>query len=441
MHDVLDLRDTVPDELAQLASSGYDVERLRPALADALAGGDQARLVSVREALRHVERHPGWAYREPSERAEILAGLGRPVAGPGWRGSATELADRIHGAWLGRCAGCCLGKPVEGLTRAEVGRYLTAAGAEPLTDYLPLLEPLPAGVSHLHESAPFASRGRFTMTPRDDDLDWTILGLHLLEVYGPAVTTADIAREWLDRLPFTQTFTAERAAYRNLLHGLRPPATATTDNPYREWIGALIRADMWGYTNPGDPRRAVDLAVTDAVLSHVGNGVYGEMWAAALVAGAFTAPDARTGLETARTWIPERSRLREAQDRVLELFDAGKPWAEATDILHSELGHYDWVHTINNAVSIASGLLWGDGDYTTTLELTIRAGGDTDSNGATAGSVFGALHGRSAIPEHWTAPLGGAVRSAIRDFDRTPIVELAERTTRLALTSLGRVTS
>jgi ADP-ribosylglycohydrolase len=440
MHDVLDLRDTVPDELAQLASSGYDVAHLRPALADALADGDEGRLASVRQALARAERHPEWAYREPSGRAEILAELTHPAAGPGWQHSAEDLAGRIHGAWLGRCAGCCLGKPVEGLTRAEVGRYLAAAGAEPLTGYLPLLDPLPNGVSHLHESAPVASRGRFTMTPRDDDLDWTILGLHLLETYGPAVTTEDIAREWLDRLPFTQTFTAERAAYRNLLHGLRPPVTATTHNPYREWIGALIRADMWGYTNPGNPARAVDLALTDAALSHVGNGVYGEMWAAALVATAFTAPDARTALDAARTWVPARSRLREAQDRVLELFDAGKPWIEATDILQSELGHYDWVHTINNAVSIAAGLLWGDGDYTATLELTIRAGGDTDSNGATAGSVFGALHGLTAIPGHWTAPLGGAVRSAIRDFDRTPIAELAERTTRLALTSPGRVT-
>ncbi|SBT40531.1 ADP-ribosylglycohydrolase family protein [Micromonospora auratinigra] len=440
MHDVLDPRDTVPDELAQLASSGYDVAHLRPLLADALDNGEQARLSSVREALNRADRHPGWTYREPAERSAILAELTHPVTPTPWQGTAEELTDRIHGAWLGRCAGCCLGKPVEGLTRAEVGRYLAAAGADPLTDYLPLLDPLPTGVSHLHESAPFASRGRFTMTPRDDDLDWTILGLHLLETYGPQLTTTDIAREWLDRLPFTQTFTAERAAYRNLLHGLRPPATATTDNPYREWIGALIRADMWGYTNPGDPARAVEFALTDAVLSHVGNGIYGEMWAAALVATAFTAPDARTALDTARTWIPSRSRLREAQDRVLELFDAGKPWGEATDILHGELGHYNWVHTINNAVWISAGLLWGAGDYTRTLELTMRSGDDTDSNGATAGSVFGALHGRAAIPERWTAPLGGAVRSAIRDFDRTPIAELAQRTSRLALTSLGQVT-
>lgn len=151
---------------------------------------------------------------------------------------------------------------------------------------LPLMNELAAGVSHLHESAPFSTAGNFTEAPRDDDIDWTILALALAEGYGPVLTTADIARGWLDRLPFTQTFTAERAAYRNLIYGLKPPQTASIDNPYREWIGALIRADMFGYLNPGNTARAAREAVVDARLSHLGNGIYGEMWAAALVAAA-----------------------------------------------------------------------------------------------------------------------------------------------------------
>ena len=151
---------------------------------------------------------------------------------------------------------------------------------------LPLMNELPAGVSHLHEFAPFSTAGNFTEAPRDDDIDWTILALALAEGYGPVLTTADIARGWLDRLPFTQTFTAERAAYRNLIYGLKPPQTASIDNPYREWIGALIRADMFGYLNPGNTARAAREAVVDARLSHLGNGIYGEMWAAALVAAA-----------------------------------------------------------------------------------------------------------------------------------------------------------
>ena len=433
MHNVIDQRDTVPDELEQLATSGFDVDHLRAPVAAAVAAGDLGALAVLGVELARAPRRSDWPYEEPSDRRAILAALDWPAAPPRWRGTVDELGDRIYGAWLGRCAGCCVGKPVEGLTPDEVARYLAAANAQPLTGYLPLLDPLPAGVSHLNESAPVATLGRFTMMPRDDDVDWTIRGLYLLETYGTAVDTEDIAWEWLDRLPFTQTYTAERAAYRNLVNGHRPPATATNANPYREWIGALIRADAWGYAYPANPLPAVELAITDARLSHVGNGIYGEMWAAALVSVAFTAPDARAALDISRTWIPPRSRLRAALDRVLELYDSGAPWERAFEVLDGELGHYSWVHTINNAAYIAAALLWGAGDFTSTVELTVRSGGDTDSTGATVGSVFGAMHGPAAIPPQWTEPLAGHIHSALRDFDGSAIADLAARTTQLAL--------
>jgi hypothetical protein len=79
---------------------------------------------------------------------------------------------------------------------------------------------------------------------RDDDTDYTILGLHVLESYGFDFGPMDVAEQWMSHMPFLMTYTAERAAYRNLIHGMRPPETATHRNPYREWIGAQIRADM-----------------------------------------------------------------------------------------------------------------------------------------------------------------------------------------------------
>lgn len=54
-----------------------------------------------------------------------------------------------------------------------------------------------------------------------------------------------------------------------------------TDNPYREWIDALIRAGAFGYVSPGDPAEAGGLALVDVRFSHTANGPYGEMRAAA----------------------------------------------------------------------------------------------------------------------------------------------------------------
>jgi ADP-ribosylglycohydrolase len=272
------------------------------------------------------------------------------------------------------------------------------------------------------------TRGNVVASARDDDIDYTMLALHVMETYGRGYTTADVAREWLDRLPYTQTYTAERAAYRNLINELDIPAVGAMNNPYREWVGAQIRADVYGYVNPGDPRSAATLAYQDAVLSHRANGIYGEMWAAALVAAAFTADGARAAVVESLRHIPPTSRLHEALTGVLALHERGHTWESARQTIGEQLGHYNWVHTIPNAALVTAGVLWGGGDFTQTIALTVTGGWDTDSNGATAGSVAGILTGANRIPAQWIAPLNDTVRSSLAGFDGVRISDLASRT-------------
>ncbi|MFE0700290.1 ADP-ribosylglycohydrolase family protein [Streptomyces sp. NPDC058872] len=344
-----------------------------------------------------------------------------------------ELADRILGGWTGRIAGNMLGKPVEQgdhWTRARIDAYLRLTGALPLTDYLPPPPPGAEGFA-LRPGWERCVRGGIDGSCRDDDVDWSILTLHLLERHGSSFTTEQVGEEWLLRLPYLQTFTAERVAYRNLADGLRPPLTATRDNPYQEWIGALIRADVYGWACPGDPRRAASLARRDAVLSHTGNGVYGAMWAAALVAAAFTAPDVRSALEAGLERVPAGSRLARTVRNAIALHGAGLGWSEALTELAERTAGLGWLHTVPNAAVLTAGLLYGEGDFSRTIALTVRGGLDTDSTGATAGSVAGVRCGAAALPPQWVEPLRDRVSSAVFGYDGVRITELAERTVRL----------
>ncbi|MFD5910482.1 ADP-ribosylglycohydrolase family protein [Streptomyces massasporeus] len=347
--------------------------------------------------------------------------------------SDTDLRNRILGGWTGRIAGNMLGKPVEQgevWTRDRIDRYLRQAAALPLTDYLP--EPISEHDGfELRPEWRQCVRGRIHGSCRDDDVDYAILGLDLLETHGFGFSTEQVGDLWLLRLPYLQTFTAERAAYRNLAGGLKPPLTATYDNPYQEWIGALIRADVYGWTCPGDPRRAASLARRDAVLSHTGNGVYGAMWAAALIAAAFTAPTVRRAVDEALTVIPASSRLARTVRRVVSLHATRMSWEDTLTTVAEETTGMGWIHTVPNAAVLTAGLLYGDGDFTRTITLTVRGGLDTDSNGATAGSVAGVFGGAAAIPDQWKTPLEDTVRSAVFGFDGVRISELADRTLRL----------
>jgi ADP-ribosylglycohydrolase len=90
------------------------------------------------------------------------------------------------------------------------------------------------------------------------------------------------------------------------------------------------------------------------------------------------------------------------------------------------------VHSINNACLIIAGLLWGEGDFAATVGLTVQGGWDTDSNGATAGSVAGTVLGAEALPRNFIEPLEDRTRSAVFGFDNSRISELARRTTAMA---------
>jgi ADP-ribosylglycohydrolase len=428
------LRGLLGDELVQRQQSGYAVgdglaEKIAAATADETTPGQE--VADLYRQLEDTALRADWDYEEPSALPDIAAAT--PDAPPARTAPGEgELADRILGAWLGRSAGCNLGKPVEGWgSRAKLREYLDEAHAFPLDDYVPVLDPMPAGFT-FHPSWADAVRGRVDGMARDDDLDYTMLGLRILETYGRGYTSADVGSEWLRGMPYRTVYTAERIAYGNLVVGLAPPRTADHHNPYREWIGAMIRADIFGYVSPGDPAGAARLAYQDASLSHTANGIYGEMWAAALIAAALTSSTAREALDQAILVVPARSRLRASLQATTDARDDGRSWEHAMDSMERRLEGYSWVHTINNAEIVTAALLWGEGNFDRTVGLAVEAGLDTDCDGATAGSAFGALHGTASIPAHWTDPLHDTMHSALFGFDGVSITSLARRTAALA---------
>jgi ADP-ribosylglycohydrolase len=345
--------------------------------------------------------------------------------------SGADLADRLAGGWLGRAAGCLLGKPVEKIPREGIKVILTSNGAWPLSDYITaagvpetLLEKYPWNRHSGKESL----RENITGMAEDDDMNYPMLNLHVLETHGPQFSTEQIAQTWLSLLPALSTFTAERAAYVNCLSGLPPPATATVRNPYREWIGAQIRADLWGWVSPGNPEQAAELAWRDARLSHVRNGIYGEMFFAAVIAAAFVAKDVTQAVEQGLRQIPQNSRLAEAVQFALALPAQERKWENAVDRLYERFGSYHWVHTINNAALVVAALLYGDDDYERSICNVVMAGWDTDSNGATVGSILGTRLGARRLPGKWISPLRNTIRSSMKGCDYSQFDDLARRT-------------
>ncbi|WP_114587541.1 ADP-ribosylglycohydrolase family protein [Microbacterium arborescens] len=442
--------DLVPAELAALREQGVPddelsaIERawaeaggatvLAPSGASATPASPELRA----EARRVLDRLQGLqrpSADEPDEWDAIAALL--PAQAEPSVGAAAF--DRVHGAWLGRSAGCLLGKPVEKIPREGIEQIARATGNWPIRGYF-TARGLPTDVAERwpwnRRSAPTSLVENIAGMPEDDDLNFPILVLDLLEQHGFDLTTDHVAEAWLAALPAGRVFTAERAAYRNILDARPVPETATHRNPFREWIGALIRADVHGWANPGDVRAAAHSAWIDARLSHTRNGLYGAMWAAALCAASLVADSMDAVLDAADTVVPPASRLAAAvrfgreTGRALaagELTTAG-----ALDALHAEFAGMHWVHTLNNAALTACALQAHGRDFGAAVALAVAGGWDTDSVGATVGSVVGGLVGADGIGPAWTAPLNDRIATSMPGGPQRSIRELAERTVALA---------
>jgi len=280
--------------------------------------------------------------------------------------------------------------------------------------------------------SPDCTRGRIHYMARDDDLDYTILGLHILESYGLDFTSRNVAETWLNRLPYQLAYTAERVAYRNLVNNLWPPQSARHHNPYREWIGAQIRADAWGYAVPGWPEKAAEFAFRDAAISHVKNGIYGEMFVAAMLAAAFVASDVEEVIRIGLSEIPRNCRLTEAIQDTVEWSKELSDWEQIWTRINEKYGHYSFVHTINNAALVVMALMFAQRDYEKSIVVAVRGGWDTDCNGATAGSVCGMMLGADALPEKWVGVLNDRLLSAVAGFNECKISELAKRSYEIA---------
>jgi ADP-ribosylglycohydrolase len=433
-------------EARQLIEEGRDPKWIEALLATAR---DPDSLADFWDQLHAAPPRPDFAFREPSALEEI-----RRERNPGLRSRPLGYGDetlkqRLLGAWLGRCCGCALGKPVEmfmgaanGLSsRERIKVYLEAIapGEYPLRDYFPLHSPAEARTGSL--LYPASTRENIAFMESDDDINYTVIGQRVLITHGLEFITLDVMKTWVELLRYSSICTAETQAYRNYLlrYNVRWGREAEVDwtwvathqNPYREWIGAQIRADSWGYAAPGNPELAAELAWRDARLSHVKNGIYGEMFAAAMIAAAFALNDPQEVVATGLAEIPTSSRLHLAIRQTVEIcrrhdFQHAR-FEEVLGEIYQLFGHYDPVHTINNAALVVAALLLGGGDFEQAITIAVMGGWDTDCNGATVGSIFGAMHGAERIPARWKDRLNDTLYAEIAGYQPIAISECARR--------------
>jgi ADP-ribosylglycohydrolase len=352
--------------------------------------------------------------------------------------------DKVHGAWSGKLIGLILGQPTEGWGREQIEKKAREAGCYPITAYMP------ANFDTPHKG--FLA-GSFDSSPPNDDSDLMLAAFLAVREHGIHLTARDLAECWVKYVP--GACTAELVALENFKRGVWPPASATTGNPYAEWIGAQMRVDIWGMVAPGLPRLAADYAAMDASISHAGNGIYAAQFIAAAVSAAMVEKDVNAVVRQALTVIPADCRYAGAIRDVIVWHRQHQDWQNAWEQLDKKYGfdpdgtrgnkfaeeqyntgkgpyqwgNWRWVYADVNGAACVLAMLYGRGDFSKSICLAAMIGYDNDCNSGTVGAILGTMHGYKAIPEQWKKPLNDTYQTSLNMAERRlKISELSKET-------------
>lgn len=399
---------------------------------------DDASLIERMERLDEVqnpERPSSWEGLRrvvPAWPADEEQAAGRPAAAPPGLDLA-EYRDRTLAGWLGKLIGGALGTPVEGWPADRI-----AAEYGEIRGYL---------------------------RPPDtfnDDTTYELAFLAAMERTAGNPTSIDLGLEWVERIPVACT--AEEMALRNLQQGILPPLSAWLNNPYAEWIGAQMRGEIMGFIAPNQPERAAALAWRDARISHLREGMYGEVFNAVMVSLAYARKPLRELVEEALRFVPPRSLFAQAVRETMAACEEAQArahaqppapadraaWRQALAAVEDRwVKRYHWVHTLASIPAVIIGLWFGVGPgyydstvaepgpapdareaFSRTITITTMCGGDADCTAGQAGAIAGVMLGSQAIGPEWRDPLGDVMESWVWGMERLRLEELVERTCR-----------
>ncbi|WP_106830881.1 ADP-ribosylglycohydrolase family protein [Parabacteroides pacaensis] len=303
--------------------------------------------------------------------------------------SKEKLLDKIKGGWAGQTIGCTYGGPTE-------FKYCGTM----IQDYVPIEWP-DGYIKWWYENVPGLYDDVYMDLTFVDVFDR--LGLDApVDSFAVAFATAGYT-----------LWHANQAARYNILHGIMPPQSGHwLNNPHADDLDYQIEADYAGLMSPGMPNTASEISDKIGHIMNYGDGWYGGVYVGAMYTLAFISDDMEYIVTEALKTIPRQSTYYKCMSDVIRWHkdfpnDWKRTWFECERKWSQDIGCPDGVFVpfnidaVINSAYILIGLLYGEGDFYKTMDISTRCGQDSDCNPASAAGILGTMLGYSKIPERW----------------------------------------
>ena len=320
--------------------------------------------------------------------------------------SQSILKDKIKGGWAGQMIGVSFGAPTEFRFNGKI-----IEGE---------LKWTPERISNSIDQDDLYVEMTFTKVLDDMGLNATC------EQFGEAFKDSKY-----------MLWHANAGARRNLNRGIKAPMSGHPKyNFHANDIDFQIESDFIGLMTPGLPQEANKYADRVGRVMNYGDGLYGGMFVSGMYAAAFFESDPRKVVEAGRKSIPARSGYaRLVSDLLAWHKQDPDDWRKAWQMLKEKWDKDDPcpegvlkdfnIDARLNGGHILLGLLWGKGDFNQTLDISTRAGQDSDCNPSSAAGVLGVMLGYDRIPDVWKSGIAAIADKKFQftDYSFSTIVD------------------
>lgn len=303
--------------------------------------------------------------------------------------SKDKLKDKIRGGWAGQTIGVTYGAPVEFRFQGTM-----------INDYQKI-----SWYDGLLKKSMVENPGIY------DDLYMDITFVEVFDKEGLNAPVASHANAIANA--GYMLWHANQAARYNILNGISAPLSGHwLNNPHADCIDFQIEADFAGLMSPGMINTSSEIADKIGHIMNYGDGWYGGVFVAAMYAIAFNANDINFIVEEAIKSIPKNTKYYQCITDVIKWhkqypndwkatwFEIQKKWTDDIGCPGGVFTAFNIDATVNSAY-VVLGLLYGNGDFTKTIEICTRAGQDADCNPSTAAGILGVMLGYNGIPAYW----------------------------------------
>jgi len=336
--------------------------------------------------------------------------------------SVEEYQQKVYASWLGQIVGNVYGLPHE-------NKYIDEPGPETF--------PFGYG-SNLNELKKV--NGAFS----DDDTDVEYIYLLQMEKYGPEPSYTQLTRAWMHHIR-ERVWLANRAALGLMHFGYTPPFTGMkANNPHWFQIDPQLVNEIWAVTAPGMVKYATEKSAWAARITNDDWGIEPTIHYGAMFAAAFFESDIYKLIDMGTAALPKESRFAKTVEDMKALYRKyPADWKLARQEMMEKYYQNEpletktiWNANLNGACGILA-LLYGKGDFQTTLDMAVVMGFDADNQTATMCGLIGLIQGEKGIPEdllfpvkEWKKPFNDRYINISR-YDM-PDVGIGEMTSRMA---------